>query len=171
MGVIMQAAYRKRAKLGGKAAFVSVPSPADAATPHAPWWYDHLAQQASALAQAGFTALLLPPVCKTSSGDASTADGYGVYDDYDIGGKDQFGTVSTRFGSREQLQRLCAVLHANGIDVYADMVPHQRSGGHQCVYKYLAAGMMTRGGSLSTRLVFLELLPRGECPEILLPVL
>jgi hypothetical protein len=38
------------------------------------------------------------------------------------------GSVPTRFGSREQLQRCVATLRANGLDVYLDMVEHHRSG-------------------------------------------
>jgi alpha-amylase len=144
MGVILQAAFRRTGKLNGKARLVTVPSPSDPQTPHVPWWYDHIAQQAEDLSAVGFTAVLLPPVCKTSEGASPLADGYGVFDDYDIGGKDQFDSVPTRFGSREQLQRLCAVLHANGIQVYADMVPHQRSGGHKGVYVYTGSGQSGR---------------------------
>src|SRR5262245_12338316 len=77
--------------------------------------------------------MLLPPVLKTS------ADGYGAYDDYDIGGKDQFFSVPTRFGTREQLQRLCAILHANELDPYLDTVMHQRIGGRAGVYRYRGA--------------------------------
>jgi alpha-amylase len=140
MGVILQAAYRRTIEEAGRALNITVPSPADPGTPHVDWWYDHIAKQASEFAGVGFSAILLPPVCKTSRGAGPMADGYSVYDDYDIGNKNQFDSVPTRFGSREQLQRLTAVLHANGIDVYADMVPHQRSGGLNATYKYLGSG-------------------------------
>ncbi len=65
---------------------------------------------------------------KTSAGAHSGSDGNGPFDDYDIGSKDQEGTVPTRFGSREQLQRCVAMLRANWLDVYLDMVEHRRSG-------------------------------------------
>lgn len=116
-----------------------MPSPADG--DHAvPWWWDHLAAQAQEFRLSGFSAVLLPPPFKTQSGSNQTADGYGVFDDYDIGNKNQMGSVATRFGSREQLQRCVAVLRANGLDVYVDIVPHQRSGGNNFVYRYLGAG-------------------------------
>jgi alpha-amylase len=67
-------------------------------------------------------------VLKTASGDNSGADGYGVYDGYDIGSKHQKGSTFTRFASREQLQRCGAILRANALDVYLDMVEHQRIG-------------------------------------------
>jgi galactose oxidase len=120
MGVLLQGFF----KLPPNQA---VPSPADgnAATP---WWWDHLAAQANALRQAGFTAVWLPPTLKSSAGASKGADGYGPFDDYDIGSKTQMGSVPTRFGSREQLQRCVATFRANGIDVYLDMVEHHRDG-------------------------------------------
>ena len=145
MGVILQAAYRRSRFINGKNILVSVPSPADPETPDADWWYDHIAKQAHELSNVGFTAVLLPPVCKTSSGSNETADGYGIYDDYDIGSKNQFNSIPTRFGTREQLQRACAIFRANGIDVYSDMVPHQRNGGRNGNYTYLRADGKTGG--------------------------
>jgi alpha-amylase len=78
--------------------------------------------------QAGFTAIWLPPPLKSSAGANVGSDGYGPFDDYDIGSKDQKGSVATRFGSREALGRAVATLRANGIDVYIDLVEHHRSG-------------------------------------------
>ena len=88
---------------------------------------------------AGFTAILYPPVCKTQSGHFNTGDGYGVYDQYDIGSKNQMGAVETRFGNREQLQRSIAIAHACGLEVYIDTVMHQLIGGRNGVYRYLGA--------------------------------
>ena len=120
MGVLLQGFY----KLSPNRA---VPSPADG-DPKTPWWWDHLAAQARALSLAGFTAVWVPPVLKTASGFGPGADGYGPFDDYDIGSRNQKGSVPTRYGTREQLQRCVAILRANGLDVYLDMVEHQRSG-------------------------------------------
>lgn len=131
MGVILQATIKFP---NGH----SVPSPFDG-NRRTPWWWDHLAGQANAFRQAGFTAVLLPPALKSSAGAFPPADGYGVFDDYDLGSKNQFFSTPTRFGTREQLQRCSAMMHANGLDVYLDMVPHQRSGGNKYVYKYLGA--------------------------------
>jgi alpha-amylase len=131
MGVLLQAAYRR-------APGVSVPSPADG-DPSVPWWWDHLAAQANSFRLSGFTAVLLPPVLKTSAGAAPGADGYGTFDDYDLGSKNQKLSTRTRFGSREQLQRCVALMRANGLDVYIDMVPHQRDGGSDYVYRYVGA--------------------------------
>jgi alpha-amylase len=120
MGVLLQGFFKLQ---GGRA----LPSPADG-NPAVPWWWDHLAAQARALSLAGFTAVWLPPVLKTTSGAGPGADGYGPFDDYDIGSRNQKGSVPTRFGSREQLQRCVAILRTNGLDVYLDMVEHQRAG-------------------------------------------
>jgi len=139
MGVLLQAAYRQ-------AANVSVPAPVDKQTPDAPWWYDHIAAQANALGLAGFSAVLLPPVLKTSAGAAPGADGYGPFDDYDLGAKNQCFSIPTRFGTREQLQRCVAVLRANGLDVYVDTVPHQRDGGQNGTYRYPGADGRTLNG-------------------------
>jgi alpha-amylase len=92
----------------------------------APFWWDHLATQAQALRQAGFTAVWLPPVLKGAAGVSSV--GYDTYDDYDPGSKDQKGHVPTRYGTREQLARCVAMLRANGLDVYVDLVENHRDG-------------------------------------------
>ncbi len=102
-----------------------VPSPA-AGKPDALWWYDVLAAKAASLRQAGFTAIWMPPPLKANSGGFSV--GYDPFDDYDIGSKLQKGTVPTRYGSRAQLQRCVAMLRANGIAVYLDLVQNHRNG-------------------------------------------
>ena len=136
MGVLLQGFY----KLPPNDA---VPSPADG-KPGVAWWWDHLASQAQTLSLAGFTAVWLPPVLKTASGATARADGYGPFDDYDIGSKKQKQTVATRFGTREDLQRCAAIMRANGLDIYLDMVEHHRSGDSASqsgafVFRYLGA--------------------------------
>jgi hypothetical protein len=132
MGVLLQGFFKLQQ---GRA----LPSPADG-NPTIPWWWDHLAAQARALSLAGFTAVWLPPVLKTASGSRPGADGYGPFDDYDIGSRNQKGSVATRYGTREQLQRCAAILRANGLDVYLDMVEHQRIGDvRPFVFRYTGA--------------------------------
>lgn len=89
-------------------------------------WWDRLASQSSEIARAGFTAVWLPPVLKGASGGYS--NGYDPYDDYDIGSKDQRGTVGTRWGTRQQLTRAVAMLRANGLQVYLDQLLTHRNG-------------------------------------------
>lgn len=105
--------------------YTNVPSPA-AGTASAPWWWDNLAGQAGAMRQAGFTAVWIPPCLKGAAGGYS--NGYDPFDDYDLGSKYQQGTVTTRYGTREQLERSVAVMRANGLDVLADIVDNHRSG-------------------------------------------
>ena len=102
-----------------------VPSPA-AGNTSAPWWWDHLAHQANTLASYGFSAVWIPPELKSNSGGYS--DGYDPFDDYDLGSKLQKGTLPTRYGTREQLERCCAILRANGLNIYADIVDNHRDG-------------------------------------------
>ena len=143
MGVLLQAAYRRSRG-------VTVPSPADGDR-SIPWWWDRLAAQANAFRSSGFSAVLLPPALKSSAGASPAADGYGTYDDYDLGTKNQCFSTPTRFGSREALQRCIAVMRANGLDVYGDVVLHQRDGGNDSVYDYLGADGVTRNGRFSKR--------------------
>ena len=89
-------------------------------------WWDHLAGQAQDLRKVGFSAIWLPPPYKGASGGVS--NGYDPFDDYDLGSKDQRVTVPTHYGTREQLQRCAAMMRANGIDVYVDLVENQRDG-------------------------------------------
>jgi alpha-amylase len=143
MGVLLHAHYRLMGPGGSK---IVMPAPVDKDTPHAPWWWDHLAGQAADFRRAGFTAVLLPPVCKTASGAAPDADGYGLYDNYDIGSKNQCFSIPTRFGDPERLRRMIAIMHACGLEVYGDVVLHQYFGGRDGSYEYLGADGKTLNG-------------------------
>jgi len=79
-----------------------------------------LEQQASALAQAGITALWLPPAGKGQAGGLDV--GYGIYDPYDLGEFDQKGSVATKYGTRAEYLAAVAACHAAGLQVYADAV-------------------------------------------------
>jgi alpha-amylase len=111
--------------------YVALPCPADPKDgPNIDWWWDHVAKHAQSLARAGFTAIWLPPITKAQQGVGETALGYSVFDDYDIGSRNQKGTVHTRYGNREQLTRCAAMLRANGIDIYVDLqLNHRKDGG------------------------------------------
>ncbi len=88
-------------------------------------WWPHLEAQLPKLADAGFTALWLPPPGK---GMHATGMGYDPYDYFDLGEFDQKGAVETWFGSRAALQSLIAKAHDHHIDVYADLVLNHCSG-------------------------------------------
>ncbi len=142
LGVILNANYR----------FVNngqrqvMPAPVDKDTPNAPWWWDKVAAMAPDIKRCGFSAVQLPPFCKTQSGAAPDADGYGKFDDYDLGSKDQFYSIPTRFGTLEQLRRCIAILNACGLGAYADIVLHQYDGGSNGTYTYLGADGKTQNG-------------------------
>jgi alpha-amylase len=121
--ILLQAFYKR-------GMYVALPCPADPKDdPATDWWWDHLAKQADELARLGFTALWLPPVYKAQQGVSEAGLGYSVYDDYDIGWKNQKATLHTRYGDREQLTRCAAILRANGLDIYLDLQLNHRKDG------------------------------------------
>lgn len=126
---------------------LAVPSPHDGDA-GVRWWYDRIAELAQGWAAAGITDVLFPQPLKTNAGAYPGADGYGVFDDYDIGSKNtlQFGGLPTRFGTAEQLRRAIAVCHANGLAVHVDHVMHQRIGGQLGTYRYAGADGITDNG-------------------------
>lgn len=92
---------------------------------HTDWW-TYTTEQLPALAKAGVTAVWIPDPVKGGVGKSDM--GYGPYDYYDLGSKDQKGSVATRFGTKEEFLRFVAVAHANGIRVYSDAVMNQANG-------------------------------------------
>lgn len=98
----------------------------DATTQNQDSWWNELAKKSQSLSESGFTAVWIPPVLKGASGGYS--NGYDPFDDYDLGSKDQRSTYGTRWGTREQLMRMIAVMRANGLDIYFDNVLGHRSG-------------------------------------------
>lgn len=55
--------------------------------------------------------------------------GYDPFDQYDLSDKEQRQTLATKFGTKDQLLRLIAVAHANGLEVYPDIVINHMKGG------------------------------------------
>jgi alpha-amylase len=72
------------------------------------------------LADAGFSALWLPPAYKGIGG--SNDVGYGVYDLFDLGEFDQKGSVRTKYGTKDQYVALVKSARDRGIQIYADIV-------------------------------------------------
>ena len=93
--------------------------PVDSGGKNGSWW-DALSAHVPALHQAGITGVWTPPPSKGNFGIYDM--GYGIFDHYDLGNYDQKGTVETRFGSRTELLNMVNTMHANGIEVYADIV-------------------------------------------------
>lgn len=88
--------------------------------------WNEVADKADDLAAAGITALWLPPAYKGASGSADV--GYGVYDMYDLGEFNQKGSVRTKYGTKDQYLNAVNVAHANGIQIYGDVVFNHRGG-------------------------------------------
>ncbi len=88
-------------------------------------WND-LKNKAQDLAEAGFTALWLPPAYKGANGTYDV--GYAVYDMYDLGEFAQKGTIRTKYGTKEQYLDAINALHQVGIQVYGDVVLNHRIG-------------------------------------------
>ena len=81
---------------------------------------------AQELADAGFTAMWLPPAYKGMGGGYDV--GYAVYDMYDLGEFEQCDSTPTKYGTRDEYLTAVKTLQANGIQVYADGVLNHRMG-------------------------------------------
>lgn len=83
-------------------------------------------EQAKDLHRLGFTDVWLPPAYK---GQAGVNDvGYGVYDLYDLGEFEQKGTIPTKYGTAKEYQAAISALHAQDINVIADIVLNHMMG-------------------------------------------
>jgi glycosidase len=93
-------------------------------------WADYLTELAPRLKALGVDAIWVPPNYKN---DGPGSVGYGPFDQYDLGDKYQKGetlsdTVRTRSGNKDELLRMIAVMHANGIEVIQDIVLNHTTG-------------------------------------------
>ena len=83
-------------------------------------------QEAPALAQAGFSALWLPPAYK---GDRGVNDvGYAAYDLFDLGEFEQKGAVRTKYGTKDEYVAAVKAAQQAGMQVYADVVFNHKIG-------------------------------------------
>jgi alpha-amylase len=89
--------------------------------------WDEVNKKSKELADAGFTALWLPPAYKGFAGGHDV--GYGVYDMFDLGEFDQKGSIRTKYGTRQQYLNAVNALKSAGVHVYADTVLNHRLGG------------------------------------------
>ena len=76
------------------------------------------------LAEAGYSSLWIPPPTKASGG---LSVGYDLFDPFDLGGRNQRGTVTTRYGSEAELLNMIETAHRFGIRVYADNIMNHRA--------------------------------------------
>ena len=96
-------------------------------TPSDGGFWKQVSACARELAERGVTALWLPPAYKGSGGGYDV--GYGVYDLFDLGEFDQKGTVSTKYGTKDEFVKACQDAEAAGIRIYADAVFNHKMGG------------------------------------------
>lgn len=87
--------------------------------------WSKLSSSAADLANAGFTAVWLPPAYKNMN---QNSVGYEPYDLYDLGEFNQKNSTRTKYGTISQYTNAIAACHTNGIDVYADVVLNHKSG-------------------------------------------
>jgi len=92
-------------------------------------WYTYLAKLCPRLRNMGIDGIWIPPPVKGDAGENST--GYDPFDHYDLGDKLQKNRVGTRYGTKDSLLRLIAVAHANGLEIYPDIVLNHTSGGQE----------------------------------------
>ena len=88
--------------------------------------WKQLTEQAASLAEAGITAVWLPPAYKGAGGTEDI--GYGVYDLFDLGEFDQKGTTRTKYGTRDEYLHAIQAAHKAGIQVYADIAFNHKMG-------------------------------------------
>ncbi|MCX8090551.1 MAG: alpha-amylase family glycosyl hydrolase [Verrucomicrobiae bacterium] len=85
--------------------------------------WDELIQKMPEIAEAGYTSLWLPPPAKAGS---VFSVGYDQFDPFDLGDKNQRGTVRTRYGTKEQLLQVVELAHRFGLRVYFDNIMNHR---------------------------------------------
>ncbi len=108
-------------------------------------WANYLTELAPRLKALGIDAVWIPPSAKNQS---ASSVGYVPFDLYDLGDKYQKQQGdTTRSGTKDELLRMIAVLHANGIEVIEDMVlnhnadPNSTGGlDPETAYSMLSAG-------------------------------
>ena len=81
--------------------------------------WNEIAAKMPELAEAGYTSLWVPPPTKGSGG---LSVGYDLFDRFDLGSKDQRGSIRTRYGTEAELLRMIEIAHRFGIRVYLDNV-------------------------------------------------
>ncbi|MEO6182015.1 MAG: alpha-amylase family glycosyl hydrolase, partial [Verrucomicrobiota bacterium] len=85
--------------------------------------WDELAKKMPEIAEAGYTSLWLPPPSKAGS---VFSVGYDLFDPFDLGDKNQRGTIRTRYGTKEELLRAVETAHRFGLRVYFDNIMNHR---------------------------------------------
>lgn len=87
--------------------------------------WPELTRRIPELAEAGYTALWLPPPFKAGGG---LSVGFDSYDRFDLGSKDQNGSLPTKYGTETELLHLVDVAHRFGLRIYFDNVMAHNGG-------------------------------------------
>jgi hypothetical protein len=87
--------------------------------------WPQLTQKMPEIAEAGYDSVWVPNPAKGNSGGFSY--GYDLFDPFDLGSKNQQGTIATRWGTQDQLIQMVQTAHRFGIRVYFDNVMNHRS--------------------------------------------
>lgn len=90
-------------------------------------WWDFIKGHIKNWAKAGVNKVWLPQFAKGASGPYSM--GYDPADFFDLGEYNQYGSVETRFGSKEELIALIEEIHNQEMEVIADIVINHNGGG------------------------------------------
>ena len=91
-----------------------------------------LKKETTKLSRLGFTAAWLPPAFKGALG--AKDDGYTPYDLYDLGEYNQKGTISTKYGNKEEYIDAIKSLHQKKINVYTEIVIDKKHGADEIEY-------------------------------------
>ncbi len=83
-------------------------------------------QEAQNLKEIGITALWLPPAYKAY--DGKNGVGYSSYDLYDLGEFNQKGSISTKYGTKDEYLEAIDRLHKCDVNAYADIVLNHKFG-------------------------------------------
>ena len=87
--------------------------------------WNEIARRIPELAEAGYTALWLPPPFKAGGG---LSVGFDTYDRFDLGTKNQNGSITTKYGTETDLLNLVEVAHRFGFRLYFDNVMAHNGG-------------------------------------------
>lgn len=93
-------------------------------------WSNYLTELSPRLKAIGIDAVWVPPAYKNQE---TSKVGYSPFDQYDLGDKFQKGGSGglnnrTRMGTKDELLRMIAVMHANGIEAIEDIVLNHTDG-------------------------------------------
>lgn len=85
--------------------------------------WDELNAKMPEIAEAGYTSLWLPPPAKAGS---VFSVGYDLFDPFDLGDKNQRGTIRTKYGTKAELLQVVETAHRFGLRVYFDNIMNHR---------------------------------------------